>query len=242
MTGPERTERRVRLLTACRDGEVRWDPAGFNLTGGQSEWVVSGTRIEIRDPDNATLFELSADRLIHTGQRSQEVTTLAGTALLDEWVSVSADPAPSTVADYFADDDELHRIRRGLRRTRNPVVRGVLLDKMAGIIERQAGLHTSVFGLDPNPDEGGRDLSVSLAYSARLLRIVANAENCRSDGVWVPCDDELEEPVADLLRMFVRRGPQRRMRRQLWDAWYPLVGGQAVETIACLPFPRWWIR
>jgi len=148
----------------------------------------------------------------------------------------------STVVDYFADDDELHRIRPGLRRTRNPVIRGALLDRMAEIIERQARLHTSVFGLDPIPDEDGRDLSVSLAYSARLLRIVANAEHCRTGGVWVPCGDELEEPVADLLRMFVRRGPRRRMLRRLWGAWYPLVGNEAVETIACLPVPRWWIR
>ena len=155
---------------------------------------------------------------------------------------MSTDPAPSAMADYFADDGDFDRIHCGLRRSRIPAERATLLDWKATIIERQAGLHTSVFGPDPIPHENGRDMSVSLAYSARLLRIVANAEHCRSGGVWVPCDDELEEPVAGQLRMFVRRGPRRRMRWQLWDAWYPLVGGQAVETIARLPFPRWWIR
>ena len=148
----------------------------------------------------------------------------------------------ATTADYFADDVKLRRVREVLRRTRDPIIRAASLNRKAEIIERQAELHTSVFGPDPNPDEDGRDLSVSLAYSARLLRIVANAERCRTGGVWVPCDDELEEPAADLLRMFVRRGPRRRMLRRLWDAWYPLVGGQAVEAIARLPFPRWWIR
>jgi len=147
----------------------------------------------------------------------------------------------STVVDYFADDDELHRVHRGLRRTRSPITRAVLLNRKAEIIERQAGLHTSVFGPDPNPHEGGRDQSVSLAHSARLLRIIANAEHCRSGGVWVPCDDELEVPVADLMQAFVRR-PRRRLLRRLCVAWCPLVGGQAVETIARLPIPRWWIR
>ncbi len=147
----------------------------------------------------------------------------------------------STTADYFADDVELGRVHRDLHRTRNPITRAALLDRKAEITERRAQLHPGVFGPDPNPHEDGQDLSVSLAYSARLLRIIANAEHCRSDGGWTPCDDELEEPVAGLLRMFVRRGPQRRMLQRLCIAWCPLVGGQAVETIARLPLPRWWV-
>jgi len=151
-----------------------------------------------------------------------------------------SDPV-STTADYFADDSDFDRIHRGLRRSRIPAERATLLDWKAAITERRARLHTSVFGPDPNPHEDGRDLSVSLAHSARLLRIIGNAERCRDIGVWVPCDDALEDPVADLMQAFVRR-PRRRLLRRLCVAWCPLVGGQAVETIACLPFPRWWIR
>jgi hypothetical protein len=147
-----------------------------------------------------------------------------------------------TECDYLAESSEFGLVRWTLRTARHPVIRAALLYRLAAIVERQAGMHADVFGPDPIPYEDGRDPSVSLAYSARLLRIVAKAERRRCiDEGWEAFHDELEEPVAGLLRMFARRGPQRRLLRQLCIAWCPLVGGQAVETIACLPVPRWWV-
>jgi len=87
MAALERTERRVRLLTACRDGQVRWDPAGItggDLTGyGQSGWVIYGMRALARSPDVAELDYLSLCSATHECD-SQEITP-DGEALLREW-------------------------------------------------------------------------------------------------------------------------------------------------------------
>jgi len=87
MAALERTERRVRLLTACRDGQVQWDPAGITdggLTGyGQSGWIIYGMRVLAWSPDAAELDYLSLHLLTHSCD-SQEITP-DGEALLREW-------------------------------------------------------------------------------------------------------------------------------------------------------------
>ena len=86
MDWPERTERRVRLLAACRDGLVRWDWAHSPMAPGQSPWVVSGRRLATSDLDAAELGYLSLHSL-HMQSREgnpQEITP-AGEAKLREW-------------------------------------------------------------------------------------------------------------------------------------------------------------
>lgn len=144
-------------------------------------------------------------------------------------------------AAYLAAGDELSAIWRGLRRTRNPAKRTDMLIRASVIVRQQAEMHDVLFGPDPVLDEGGQDRSTSLAYSARLLRIIASAECRRIVGFWRSSGDELEAPAADLLRVFVRRGPRIWLLRQLCERWCPLVGAQAVEPIATLPVPRWWV-
>ena len=83
MAALERTERRVRLLTACRDGQVRWDPPRGPMTHGRSPWVVAGQRLNLSDPDAIELSFLTLHLLTHSCD-SQEITP-DGEALLREW-------------------------------------------------------------------------------------------------------------------------------------------------------------
>ena len=82
MAALKRTERRVWLLTACRDGQVLWNPAGIT-DGGQSAWVLYGARLMLMGTDAADLSALSLCSATHECD-SQEITP-DGEALLREW-------------------------------------------------------------------------------------------------------------------------------------------------------------
>lgn len=149
--------------------------------------------------------------------------------------------AAPTEADYFTGDADLYRGRTQLCLARDPLRRAALLEREAEINEHRARLHVAVFG-DDLPDDDGITPELWLAYSARLLRIVANAERCRASGVWTPCDDPLEEPVAGELHRWARGGYKHGLVFMLCDDWRPLTGGQAVETIYTLPLGWSWLR
>ena len=136
-----------------------------------------------------------------------------------------------------------------MRWTRHPHKRAAVLDREAQREEHRAWLHTAVFGLDPH-DRDGAPAGQWLADSARLLRIVAQAERERADGPWMTpayaerLDErtlELQVAVDVLLDEFVAGGPRRRLLRAMCEAWYPLTRGQAVETIWTLP-TGWRLR
>jgi len=153
------------------------------------------------------------------------------------------------VDDYFAGDSGVDRGRRMLRWTRHPHKRAAILDREAEREEHRARLHTAVFGLDPH-DRDGASAGQWLADSARLLRIVVQAERERADGPWMTptyaqrLDDrtlELQVAVDVQLDEFVAGGPRRRLLRAMCGVWYPLTHGQAVGTIWTLP-TGWWLR
>lgn len=156
-------------------------------------------------------------------------------------------PEPPTEGDYFAGDRDLYRGRTRLCWTRDPVKRAAILEREAEVTEHRAALHVAVFG-DVQPDDyddDGTPPALWLAYSARLLRIVANAERHRAAGTsWVSCDDPLEEPVVLMLHWLASGvGSSRRgLLKAMCDVWYPLVGAQAVETVYTLPCGWSWLR
>jgi hypothetical protein len=143
--------------------------------------------------------------------------------------------------DYFAYDDVMWRGRGRLCFSRDPLERAALLETEAEGCEHRARLEVPTFGDDTERYDGDISPARWQAYSARLLRIVANAERCRATGVWVPCDDELEDPVAEWLHRFAVGYPRHRALRGACEVWVELVGGQAVETIATLPDGRRWL-
>lgn len=78
---------------------------------------------------------------------------------------------------YFQIDDAAAAINRDLYTTADPADRTYLLDQLADYEQQLADLHPTAFGADPNPDENGRDLAVSLASSATLIRALAATED-----------------------------------------------------------------
>jgi len=86
MAALERTERRVRLLTACRDGLVRWNWAHSPMAPGLSPWVMAGNRLATSDPDDGELGYLSLRGMhFQAHEGACQKLTSAGEALLTEW-------------------------------------------------------------------------------------------------------------------------------------------------------------
>jgi len=144
-----------------------------------------------------------------------------------------------TEDDYFRDDDALYTGRRALRRTEDPTERAVILDREAAVDEARAVIHRTVFGDDPEAHDAGYHPEQWLAFSARLLRIVANGERGRAAGCLIVTEDDLETPsVRFALWLYVSGAGWGRIQHLLCEAWRPLVGGQAVESVATIPDGR----
>lgn len=79
----QRSNRRARLLMACRDGLVRWDPPRAAITKSRSPWLINGQRLRPLEPDSCALSILMLCGLTHA-QGSQTITP-DGEALLKEW-------------------------------------------------------------------------------------------------------------------------------------------------------------
>lgn len=163
--------------------------------------------------------------------------------------------AVPTEADYFADDDIGYGAAAQLRRARRPAERAALLRALGDVDWRRAGLHTAVFGLDP--DDDGCPQEEWLADSARLLWILSEAEHCRGErrrtGWPTPSAEyidrldsrtvELQHAVDHLLDEYVAGARRRRLVRAMCRTWGGLTRGQAVESAWCggLRMP-WWVR
>lgn len=83
MAACKRSNRWVRLLLACRDRLVLWDPPRVPVTGRCSPWLINGQRLRSSDPDRYALSVLMLRGLTHA-QGSQTITP-DGEALLKEW-------------------------------------------------------------------------------------------------------------------------------------------------------------
>lgn len=160
-----------------------------------------------------------------------------------------------TEADYFADDDQAHRAVTRLGRAGRAARRGVLLTELGDVDWRRAQLHTAVFGLDPYSDDDPTPQAVWMADSARLLWILGEAEYCRAQRTRWPLPssgyvdrmDErtvaLQHAVDHLLDEYVAGRRRRPLIRAMYDVWFGLTRGQAVESVYCLGWRLpWWSR
>lgn len=124
------------------------------------------------------------------------------------------------------------------------VDRLALLRELAYQLQAMSKLRREVFGPTPLDDEGGRDLADSLASSALLVRLVADAEQAAVSSMpRIFVNTELEPYAGPVLaRMATTPDPLARgeLLDDLYDAVVDIVGEQAAETIACLPAPGHW--
>ncbi|MEU3455665.1 hypothetical protein ABZ671_18990 [Micromonospora sp. NPDC006766] len=142
---------------------------------------------------------------------------------------------------YFDLDRHAYRIRVELTRPMSGITRAGFIGQLASLEAQQARLHLDAFGPDPIPGEDGRDMAESLRLSALLLDLIADTEYAVAvSGPRVLTTTELEPHAGPILnRMLNIPNPVKRgqLLDELYDAVVDVVGGQAAETIACLPAP-----
>lgn len=124
----------------------------------------------------------------------------------------------------------------------DPAERHRLLLRLADQQAEQAQGYTAAFGPDPVDDEGTcTDLFDSLWFSANLYAMLAGVEAAVALGtrrVTTPFALEAEAgAVLDRMAATPVLADRMRMLRELIDAVVPVAGGQAAETLWCLPAP-----
>lgn len=142
---------------------------------------------------------------------------------------------------YFDAQKRAYRLQGELTRPHSGVARAVLIGQLADVQRQMADVYPAAFGPDPIPDEGGRDMAESERLAGVLLALVADAEYAAvSGGQRMITYSELERHAGPVLDRIAATGdPEERGRMldDLYDAVVDVVGGQAAETIACLPAP-----
>lgn len=143
---------------------------------------------------------------------------------------------------YFQVQDRSYRLYGRLGTLSDPYERTSALNDLADGEAELARLHPVAFGPDPNPDEDDRDLAESLASSAALLYALTETERCAAlgDSPRQPARADLEATAGPVLDEMATTGdgPRRwAMLPALYEAVAPVVGGQAAETVATLPYP-----
>lgn len=143
---------------------------------------------------------------------------------------------------------EVYCTHAGLQHVMRPAPRARLVDRLAGAVNHLGRLGTLQDDVDP---WSGRSLAESLTDSARMLRVVADAERRRGDhpfldGRVIAGDErtaELQGAALDIVSVYARGGRGRRwLQDELWQRWIEHVDdGWAVEAIRSLPMP-WWCR
>jgi hypothetical protein len=148
--------------------------------------------------------------------------------------------AASARARYHQLDAKAAGLMGELARTATHPERHMLLAHLSRAEADMAAAQRAGWGRVPNPDEGGRDLSESLALSGVLLRLVSDAERALAYPPYRRHDTttHLERTAGPVLDAAVEAGRiDRAVLDALHTAVYPVVGGQAAEAIACLPLP-----
>jgi hypothetical protein len=148
---------------------------------------------------------------------------------------------------YFALDARCETWHDALGKTGldQPERRSELLEKLADDTLVMSELHTPAFGPDPIEWENGRDLADSWHNSSTLYWLLSLVENCVADPAappprWgtnstIPGLAAAAGPILD--RMIAEPHNRIALLDDLYDAVHDIVGGQAAETIACLPAP-----
>ncbi|MEU7802720.1 hypothetical protein AB0B10_26010 [Micromonospora arborensis] len=107
-----------------------------------------------------------------------------------------------------------------------------------------ASLRREAFGPEPLDERGAVDMAESLALSALLVLLVADAENAVTSATARSLTStELEAHAGPVLeRMAGTRDPEERgeLLDDLYDAVVDVVGEQAADSIAGLPAPGHW--
>lgn len=146
---------------------------------------------------------------------------------------------------YWAADDAAHEAHASLGRAVDPLQRARLLRALAGYELDMAHQFHAAFGVDLAPGESGH-MATSLGRSAHLLMLLHHVEYAVSiqrgryaDGSRL---DHAAEMVLDEMAATPDLVDRMRLLERLYDVVLPLVGGQAAETVACLPTPgmRGW--
>jgi hypothetical protein len=146
-------------------------------------------------------------------------------------------------AAYWAAEAAAGETHLQLAGTVDPRQRAKLLECLAELTAAMARRHAAAFGPDP---VNGIDMADSLAYSADLYRLLRRVEHAVSVGRGRYADgSDLDRAAASVLdEMTATPDLVDRMRllKRLYEVVLPLVGGQAAETVACVPAPgmRGW--
>lgn len=149
---------------------------------------------------------------------------------------MTATQTTGTTYQRFSDAAEmLHALLRNATQADD---RARVLYGLSAVEDALAILHQRTYGPDPLPDEPVRDLADALALSAYLLGRIADAEQAIANRRPLAAGrhqvlDIAVNPILD--RMITAGHMDEQLRDQLYNAVEPLVGGQAAETIACLP-------
>ena len=148
-------------------------------------------------------------------------------------------------AAYWAADTAAREAHAELGRTVDPQRRARHLRTLADRELDMAQQFHAAFGPDAIPGEG-RDMTISLGHSAHLLFLLHCIEYAISINRGRYADgsdlDHAAEMVLDEMAATPDLMDRMRLLERLYDVVEPLVGGQAAETVACLPAPgmRGW--
>jgi hypothetical protein len=163
-------------------------------------------------------------------------------------------------ATYWALDRDAHRLHRQIADAADPAIRAILLAKIAAVELRMADLHDDVFGPDlfepDNVEDEALDalglyvrdpagsLAQSMRLSAMMYRLLGDVEQAvayphmgrrqpSSALVGVAAD-----VILDRMAVTPDLGDRMAFLDDLYESVVDKVGGQAAETIACLPYPK----
>lgn len=115
-----------------------------------------------------------------------------------------------------------------------------LLDDLSNCQASMGLLHTPAWGLDPNPDEGGRDVAESILASSALAhalavteRELANLEETDPEWVdpWLDHIDRAELALWSKLATVYDRNERATLIDQIYGFAADRVGGQAAEIL-----------
>lgn len=144
---------------------------------------------------------------------------------------------------YYAADDELARLHDLLAETAEPRERAKLLRRMADEQMRAVRVYHTAFGRDTIPHDNGRSMTESLTSESKLYRALGDVEhvvacNGRVGRNWRFHEwGETADRVLDRMAATPDLDERVELLDELYDAVLPAVGGQAAETVACLPAP-----
>lgn len=148
-------------------------------------------------------------------------------------------------ATYWEFDTRLNGLHRQLGHTTDARERSVLLFRLARTQLGQAEVHDAAFGIDVlNEDDAASTMAQSMRWSACLYRLLGDVEKAvgypghgrreRMSAILGETSDGVLDRMAETPDLADRRA----LLGALYEAVIGKVGGQAAETVACLPYPR----